>query len=227
MDAVHNEIGHQPVFRQLVPNVVGMPPQNRMRAVSEMRRERRARRHGIVDLLPRRLRMADGRRPRPPRPRARYTAARPATRARASQCERGFAAASCQRRNSSKSGARTHSRGCAPRGPSSGEMCGPSTWKPSMAAPSSRESLARERFSSAFAMSAGGPVITVGKKRVTPVENNTRIERAISSCGVDGAVVVHAGETVHLKIDEAQARPNSSQIHDRFIAQVCHKIRNA
>ena len=36
-------------------------------------------------------------------------------------------AASCQRRNSSTSGARTHCRGCAPRGPSSGEMCGPST----------------------------------------------------------------------------------------------------
>src|ERR1035438_3540837 len=31
--------------------------------------------------------------------------------------------ASCQRRNSPRSGGRTQRRGCAPRGPSSGEIC--------------------------------------------------------------------------------------------------------
>ena len=46
MNAVDDEIRHQPVFRKLVPNVVRMPRQHRMRAVPEMRRERRARRYG-------------------------------------------------------------------------------------------------------------------------------------------------------------------------------------
>ena len=50
MNAVDDEIGHQPVFRKLVPNVVRMPRQHRMRAVPEMRRERRARRYGVGNL---------------------------------------------------------------------------------------------------------------------------------------------------------------------------------
>ena len=43
MNAVYDEIRHQTIFGKLVPDVIRMPPQNRMRAVAEMRRERGAR----------------------------------------------------------------------------------------------------------------------------------------------------------------------------------------
>ena len=40
-------------------------------------------------------------------------------------------------------------------------------------------------------MSSGDPVITVGKKRVTPVEKIARMDRAISS---NAGICKHAGE---------------------------------
>ncbi len=43
----------------------------------------------------------------------------------------------------------------------------------------------------------------VGKKRVTPVENISRIDFAIRSCEAAGIVVIDAGESVHLEVDES------------------------
>ena len=55
-----------------------------------------------------------------------------------------------------------------------------------LAAPSGMVRRAFARFASAPSMFSGDPVITVGSKRVTPVANIERMERAISSSGVVG-----------------------------------------
>src|SRR5262249_13356000 len=58
---------------------------------------------------------------------------------------------------------------CAPRGPSSGEMCGPSTWNPSMHKPSGSDALACASIFNCVSNASGELVIRVGKQRVTPV----------------------------------------------------------
>ena len=45
-------------------------------------------------------------------------------------------------------------------------------------------------------------MITVGKKRVTPVEKIAVMARSISSMRRSGRIEIDAGEAVHLKIDE-------------------------
>ena len=93
-------------------------------------------------------------------------------------------------------------RGCAPRGPSSGEMCGPSTWNASIACPSGSDSRAAARLRRAASIASGAPVITVGiearyagrESRVNgPLDFVMRRDRRVE---------IDPREAVDLKIDE-------------------------
>ena len=74
-----------------------------------------------------------------------------------------------------------------------------------MRAPRSvRVSLARARFRSAPSIASGGPVMTVGKKAVTPVECSARIDAAMFSSRRCRRVVIHSGEAVDLQVYESR-----------------------
>src|SRR5665648_726977 len=77
--------------------------------------------------------------------------------------------ASCQRANRSQSGALMYSFECAPLGPSSGEINGPSRWMPPILASTSGTELhARDIVPSNDSVSSSLLLIIVGKKVVTP-----------------------------------------------------------
>src|SRR5580658_7232537 len=59
MNSVDNETCRQAILGELLPNVVRMPRQHGMRAVSDMRGERRSGAHRVLDLLTRRPGVAD------------------------------------------------------------------------------------------------------------------------------------------------------------------------
>ena len=65
------------------------------------------------------------------------------------------------------------------------------------------DSFAFARLRSAAVMFSGDPVITVGKKRVTPVREHGREWNARSVRGWRRRVVIDAGEAIHLQIDPA------------------------
>jgi len=91
-------------------------------------------------------------------------------------------AASWSRWNSSQSGRRQYSRGCAPRGPSSLERYGPSRWMPAMRrAISAEPSQAAAITRSAPWSTSNRSVVSVGQKRVTPKRSIHRITAATSS----------------------------------------------
>ena len=88
-------------------------------------------------------------------------------------------AASCQRRYSAMSGGRMNSSGCAPRGPSSRAMCGPSTWIPTTdAAMSGSRSHAPATARSEASIRCSDSVQIVIAAAATPVRH---IERTIAS----------------------------------------------
>ena len=162
VDAIDDEAGHQAVFGELFPDVVGVAAEEGVRAVAEVGGKGGSGGDGGGDLGGGGLGVADGGDHAfggDALDVARMASGHSGERVTMRMRPR---AASCQRKNSSRSGGRTHGRGWAPRGPSSGEMWGPSTWKPAMAGPSGRDSRAAARLRRQASMSPGAPVITVG-----------------------------------------------------------------
>ena len=134
--AVEDEAGAQAVFGQLVPDVVGVAPDDGVRPVAQVRGPARPGVDGGPDLVTRGGGVADrdedpiGHDARMYGMAASYSGERVTIRTRPP-------AASCQRRYSSMSGGRMCRNGCAPRGPSSRARCGPSTWIPTIDAATS------------------------------------------------------------------------------------------
>ena len=93
-------------------------------------------------------------------------------------------AASCQRANSSVAGGRTCASGCAPLGPSLGEIDGPSTWMPAIILPAKgRVSCALRIADSRWQSAASEAVISVGRKAATPTLTSA-LHKASTASGV-------------------------------------------
>jgi hypothetical protein len=83
--------------------------------------------------------------------------------------------AACHRSNSLRHGGRIDESGCAPRYPSRGDMCGPSTWMKGMHAAATGSSARASLITrSRYTMSFSGDVQTVGANVVTPVASKAR-----------------------------------------------------